>query len=128
MSNIPDNLKYSKEHEWVEVRDDGTVRIGVTDYAQSSLGDIVYVDISQSDEIAQGDSIGNIESVKTVSDIYAPIDGDIININEAINDDPVKVNDDPYGEGYLLEVKPTEPSQLDDLLDAKAYQELLDSL
>lgn len=127
MSNIPDNLRYTKEHEWVLLKDDGTARIGITDYAQESLGDIVYVEIFQSDEISQGDSIGSIESVKAVSDLYGPIDGEVTFINEAINDDSAVVNSDPYGDGYLFEVKPTDPSQIDKLMDAKAYQELLDS-
>ena len=128
MSKIPDNLKYSKEHEWAELKDDGTVRIGITDHAQAALGDIVYVEVSQTGEVSQGDSIGSIESVKAVSDLYIPISGEVTFVNEEINDDPMQVNDDPYGKGFLLEMKPSDPAQLDSLMDAKAYQEFVDSL
>jgi glycine cleavage system H protein len=123
--NIPQNLKYTKEHEWVLV--EGTIgTIGVTDYAQGELGDVVFVDIDPSlAEIKKGESVGTIEAVKTVSDIYAPFTGKIIEINKALGDSPESINSDPYGNGWMMKVEISDASELNDLLDAAAYQSLI---
>lgn len=123
--SIPNNLKYTKEHEWVLVNGNiGT--IGITDYAQGELGDVVFVDIDPSlSEIKKGDSIGTIEAVKTVSDIYAPFSGKVLEINETLKDSPESVNSDPYGNGWMLKVEISDLSELNDLLDSSAYQALI---
>jgi len=123
--NIPKNLKYTKEHEWVLVEGNiGT--IGITDYAQGELGDVVYVDIDPSlAEVKKGDSLGTIEAVKTVSDIFAPFSGKVLELNEAIKDSPEIVNSDPYGIGWMLKVEIHDKTELNDLLDAVAYQALI---
>jgi glycine cleavage system H protein len=123
--NIPQNLKYTKEHEWVLVEGNiGT--IGITDYAQGELGDVVFVDIDPSlAEMRKGDSVGTIEAVKTVSDIFAPFTGKVIEINEALKDSPETVNSDPYGNGWMLKVEISDTSELNDLLDADAYKALI---
>lgn len=123
--NIPQNLKYTKEHEWVLV--EGTIgTIGVTDYAQGELGDVVFVDIDPSlTEMKKGESVGTIEAVKTVSDIYAPFTGKIIEINKALGDSPESINSDPYGNGWMMKVEISDASELNDLLDAAAYQFLI---
>ena len=123
--NIPNNLKYTKEHEWILV--EGNVgTIGVTDYAQGELGDVVYVDIDPAlSEIKKGESIGTIEAVKTVSDIYAPFSGKVVELNEEIKDSPELVNSDPYGKGWMLKVEISDSSELADLLDEAAYQALI---
>ena len=122
---FPEDLKYTKEHEWLRVEGNiGT--IGVTDHAQGELGDIVYIDISGSqDDVAQGESFGTIEAVKTVADLYMPVSGRIVEINTALNDAPETVNSDPYGAGWLVRIEITDPSQLDSLLDVNAYKELV---
>lgn len=123
--NAPENLKYSKEHEWILV-DGNIATIGVTDYAQSELGDIVFIDIdSDLKEIVKGETIGTIEAVKTVSDFFGPINGTIIEINSALNESPELINKDPYGEGWMIKVEIKNPSDLEDLLDSKAYAELI---
>jgi len=123
--NIPKNLKYTKEHEWVLVEGNiGT--IGITDYAQGELGDVVYVDIDPSlTEVKKGDSLGTIEAVKTVSDIFAPFSGKVLELNETIKDSPEIVNSDPYDKGWMLKVEIIDKTELDDLLDAVAYQALI---
>jgi glycine cleavage system H protein len=123
--SIPNNLKYTKEHEWVLVEGNiGT--IGITDYAQGELGDVVYVDIDPSiSEVKKGDSLGTIEAVKTVSDVFAPFSGKVLELNEAIKDSPEIVNSDPYGKGWMLKVEIRDSSELNDLLDAAAYQALI---
>jgi len=123
--SIPNNLKYTKEHEWVLVEGNiGT--IGVTDYAQGELGDVVYVDIDPSiSEIKKGESIGTIEAVKTVSDIFAPYTGKVVEINEALKDSPEDVNSDPYGKGWMIKIEVSDAAELNDLLDASAYQALI---
>jgi len=123
--SIPNNLKYTKEHEWVLVEDSiGT--IGVTDYAQGELGDVVYVDIDPAlSEIKKGESIGTIEAVKTVSDIFAPFSGKVIEINNEIKDSPETVNTDPYGKGWMIKIGISNPVDLEDLLDASAYKALI---
>jgi glycine cleavage system H protein len=123
--NIPQNIKYTKNHEWVLVEGNiGT--IGVTDYAQGELGDVVFVDIDPSlSEMKKGESVGTIEAVKTVSDIYAPFSGKIIDINKALGDSPESINSDPYGNGWMMKVEISDTSELNDLLDAAAYQSLI---
>jgi glycine cleavage system H protein len=123
--NIPNNLKYTKEHEWVLV--EGSIgTIGVTDYAQGELGDVVYVDIDPAlSEIKKGDSIGTIEAVKTVSDIFAPYSGKVIELNNEVKDNPEIVNTDPYGKGWMIKIEINNPADLEDLLDASAYQALI---
>jgi glycine cleavage system H protein len=123
--SIPNNLKYTKEHEWVLVEGNiGT--IGVTDYAQGELGDVVFVDIDPAiNEIKKGESIGTIEAVKTVSDIFAPYTGKVVEINEALKDSPEVVNSDPYGKGWMIKVEISDAAELTDLLDSVAYQALI---
>lgn len=123
--NIPANLKYTKDHEWIKV--EGKIgTIGITDFAQGELGDIVYVDINPDlAEIKQGESFGTIEAVKTVSDIYAPVDGKIIELNKKLNDEPQLVNTDPYGEGWIVKVELADVNQVNSLLDSAAYQSQL---
>ncbi|MCZ7610663.1 MAG: glycine cleavage system protein GcvH [Ignavibacterium sp.] len=123
--NIPDNLKYTKEHEWILI-EGKTGTIGVTDYAQGELGDVVFVDIDPAlAEVKKEDSIGTIEAVKTVSDIYAPYSGKVIQINEALKDSPEDVNSDPYGKGWMIKIEISDASELNDLLDAAAYKALI---
>lgn len=123
--NIPENLKYTKDHEWIKV--DGKVgTIGITDFAQSELGDIVYMDIAPDiSELAMGESFGTIEAVKTVSDMYAPVTGKVLELNKKLNDEPQLVNTDPYGEGWIIKIELSDVSQLNGLLDAKAYSSQL---
>ncbi|MCD8072737.1 MAG: glycine cleavage system protein GcvH [Alistipes sp.] len=120
--NIPSNLKYSADHEWVRVEGDTAV-VGITDFAQSQLGDIVFVDVTTVGEtLDQNEVFGSIEAVKTVSDAFLPVGGQIVEFNEALNDAPDTVNKDPYGEGSMIKVKKSDPSQLESLMDAQAYQ------
>ena len=123
--NIPHNLKYTKDHEWIKV--EGNVgTIGITDFAQSELGDIVYVDIAPDiSELTIGESFGTIEAVKTVSDMSAPVSGKVLELNKKLNDEPQLVNTDPYGEGWIIKVELSNASQLNDLLDAAAYNSQL---
>lgn len=122
--NIPENLKYTKDHEWIKV--EGKIgTIGITDYAQGELGDVIYVDVTVSGEIKQGDSIGTIEAVKTVSDIFAPVSGKITEVHTSVNDSPASVNKDPYGEGWIVKVELSNPAELDSLMDSSAYKELV---
>ncbi len=120
--NIPGNLKYTKDHEWIRV--DGNIgTIGITDFAQGELGDIVYVDINpELTDITMGDSFGTIEAVKTVSDLYAPVSGKVLELNKKLNDEPQSVNTDPYGEGWIIKIELTNAAQLNELLDQAAYQ------
>jgi glycine cleavage system H protein len=127
MSNIPEDLKYTQSHEWVSKEANGNARVGITDHAQEALGDLVFVELpAVGDEVDQGDSVSVVESVKAASDIYAPITGEVVAINEELEDDPALVNNDPYGDGWLYEVAPSDESELDGLLDAEAYQETLE--
>lgn len=121
--NVPKDLKYSEEHEWVRVQDD-IATIGITDYAQGELGDLVFIELpSQGDDAEQSESLGTIEAVKAVSDLFSPVSGEVVNVNETLTDDPETVNRDPYGDGWMVQVKMSDPSELDDLMDASAYQE-----
>ena len=130
MSNVPAELSYTSEHEWVSaLTAEGTVRVGITDHAQDALGDVVYVDLpSVGDSVASEDSFGEIESTKSVSDLFAPIAGEIVAVNEALEDDPALVNSDPYGEGWIIEIRPENADDLANLLDAEAYKAELDKL
>ena len=120
--NIPSDLRYTKEHEWI--REEGEIAyVGITDYAQSELGEIVFVDINTEGEtLAQDEVFGSVEAVKTVSDLNMPVAGEVLEINEAINDQPELVNNDPYGEGWMIKISVAGPGELDTLVDAAGYQ------
>ncbi len=123
MANIPEDLKYTKTHEWVRVEGD-TATTGITDFAQSELSDIVYVEVTTvGQQVKQGDAIGTIEAVKAVSDTYAPVSGEVVEGNESLKDAPETVNKDPYGAGWIARLKLSDPKELDALLDAAAYTE-----
>lgn len=123
--NIPEELKYTKDHEWVKVDGDEAL-IGVTDFAQSELGDIVYVEVETVGENLDKEEVfGTVEAVKTVSDLFLPISGEILVLNESLEDSPEKVNDDPYGEGWIIKIKLSNQSELSELLTAEAYKELI---
>ena len=122
--NIPDDLRYSTDHEWAKL-EDGKVRIGITDYAQDALGDVVYVDVPEvGRDVKVNDSFSEVESTKSVSDIFAPVAGTIVEVNEALADAPEHLNDDPYGEGWICVIEPSDPSELEALLDAAGYRTL----
>ncbi|HEY9252000.1 MAG TPA: glycine cleavage system protein GcvH [Nocardioides sp.] len=126
----PEDLKYTSEHEWLRNpgETEGSVRIGITNYAQDALGDIVYVSMpTVGDTIKSGESCGELESTKSVSDIYAPISGEVVAVNGSLDATPELVNDDPYGGGWLFEVTPSDPAELESLLDAAAYEASLDA-
>lgn len=123
--NIPSNLKYSKDHEWVRVEGD-MAYIGITDFAQSELGEIVIVDITTEGETLAREAVfGSIEAVKTVSDLFMPVGGKVLEVNPKLEDNPELVNSDPYGEGWMIKVKMTNPSEVGKLLDAEAYKALI---
>jgi glycine cleavage system H protein len=127
MANIPEDLKYTKDHEWVSV-DGDTATIGITDYAQHALGDVVYVELPNTGESFDAhDVFGSVESVKAVSEIFTPIGGEVLEINEDLNDTPEVVNDDPYGDAWLAKVKIDDPSEIDELLSAEEYGDFLES-
>ena len=123
--NIPSNLKYTKDHEWIKI-EDSVATIGITAFAQGELGDIVYVDVDTLDEvIEEGEVFGSVEAVKTVSDLFMPLTGEVIEFNEALEDDPEFVNSDPYGKGWIIKLKILDSTQIENLLDAEAYEELI---
>ena len=123
--NIPSNLRYTKEHEWIRVEGEEAY-VGITDYAQSELGEIVFVDINTEGEVvAQNEVFGSVEAVKTVSDLNMPVEGEALEVNETINDQPELVNNDPYGEGWMIKIRIVNPAELDTLLDAAGYQALI---
>jgi glycine cleavage system H protein len=127
MSNIPEDLKYTQTHEWVSTEADGSARIGITDHAQEALGDLVFVELpSVGDQVDQGDACAVVESVKAASDIYSPITGEVVAVNEDLEDDPGLVNNDPYGDGWLYAVSPSDEAEMGALLDAAAYEETLE--
>lgn len=126
MSEVPENLRYSTDHDWVRLEDDGTVVIGITDHAQEALGELVYVEVPEEGQsFERGDACAVVESVKAASDVNAPVTGELAEINLALEENPDLVNQDPYGDGWLIRLHPSEPAQLDDLLDADAYTRLL---
>jgi len=125
MSEIPANLKYTKSHEWVEVLDDGTVKVGITDHAQEMLGDMVYVEVPEvGAAVSVGEECAVVESVKAASDVYSPVTGEVIAVNEDLADTPDLVNNHPYGDGWIMQVRLSEEGELDELLDADAYGEV----
>ena len=124
--NIPSELKYTKDHEWIRVEADDIITVGITDFAQGELGDIVYVEVETVDETLDAEEVfGTVEAVKTVSDLFLPVSGEIIEFNEALEDEPEKVNTDPYGEGWMIKVKCSDPSQLNELLSDADYKALI---
>jgi len=128
MSDIPSELKYVSSHEWIRAEDDGTVTIGITDHAQELLGDVVFVELPEvGAEIATGEETGVVESVKAASDVYAPVTGAVVAINEALEDEPDLANSDPYGDGWFYRVKLADTAELETLLDADAYAEVCES-
>ncbi len=123
MANVPEDLHYSKDHEWVRV-DGGTAIIGITDYAQNSLGDVVYVELPKAGEnFSANESFGSVESVKAVSEMFIPVSGSVVEANEALSDEPEKVNADPYGEGWMISVRMTSTGEVDRLLTAAEYED-----
>ena len=123
--NIPSDLKYTKDHEWVKIEED-TAIVGITDFAQGELGDIVYVEVESLDDTLEKEAVfGSVEAVKTVSDLFMPLSGEVVEFNEILEDEPELVNTDPYGKGWMIKISITDNSQIDDLLDAKAYQEII---
>ncbi|MBG7613488.1 glycine cleavage system protein GcvH [Polaribacter sp. BAL334] len=123
--NIPSNLKYTKDHEWIKIEGE-TAIVGITDFAQGELGDIVYVDVDTLDDtVEEGAVFGSVEAVKTVSDLFMPLTGEVIEFNEALEDEPELVNSDPYGKGWMIKIAISDSSQIENLLDAEAYQKLI---
>jgi glycine cleavage system H protein len=123
---FPEDLRYSSDHEWARV-EDGRVRVGITDYAQDALGDVVYVEVPEVGTAAEGGGkVSEVESTKSVSDIYTPIAGTIVAVNDELNDAPERLNDDPYGEGWIFVIEPSDPSELDGLLGVDAYRKLVE--
>jgi glycine cleavage system H protein len=126
MSEIPDNLRYTESHEWVLFEDDGSILVGITDHAQNLLGDMVYIELPEvNTPVSVGDECAVVESVKAASDVYSPIRGEIIRINDKLLDSPVVVNTDPYGEGWLFAIMPEEDADMSDLLDAEEYAQII---
>jgi len=123
--SVPVELKYTKDHEWVKI-EGTTATVGITHYAQSELGDIVYVDVDTVDEtVGQDEVFGSVEAVKTVSDLFMPLSGEVVEFNEALEDEPEKVNADPYGEGWMIKIEFSDESEIENLLSAEAYSELI---
>ncbi|GMR20117.1 MAG: glycine cleavage system protein GcvH [Gammaproteobacteria bacterium] len=128
MNNIPGELKYTKSHEWIKQNDDGTVTIGITDHAQDLMGDMVYIELPDTgSELKAGGDCAVVESVKAASDVYAPVSGEVIEVNEGLADAPEVVNKDPYGEGWMFKVQLSDEAGLDGLMEARDYEELLAS-
>ena len=125
MANVPENLHYSKDHEWVSVND-GVATVGITDYAQHSLGDVVYVDLPRvGDSFGTHEAFGSVESVKAVSEVFTPVAGEIVEVNDGLNDSPEVVNSDPYGEAWFVRIKMNNPGEADKMLTAAEYEEYL---
>ena len=126
--NVPAELRYSKDHEWARLESTGRIRVGITDYAQDALGDVVFVELPATGTVvASGDTVGEVESTKSVSDLYAPVSGTVVEVNDVLTDAPEKLNEDPYGEGWICLIEPDDPGQFDLLLDASAYSSLIES-
>lgn len=124
MSDVPADLKYIETHQWVRVSDDGTATVGITDFAQEQLGDVVYVGVPDvGTTVNGGEEAGVAESVKSASDVFSPVTGEVVEVNEALEDEPEKVNDDPYGDGWLFKVRLADKGELDGLMDPAAYAE-----
>ena len=127
-SEIPGDLKFLKSHEWARVEDKGLVRVGISDHAQEQLGDLVYVELPEvGAQVQAGSGAATVESVKAASDIYSPVSGEIVEVNESLADKPETINEDAYGEGWLFVVKPSDRAELEELLDADAYAELIEN-
>lgn len=123
--NVPDDLKYTAEHEWIRVEGDMVV-VGVTDFAQGELGDVVFIEIETEGEVlSRGDTFGTIEAVKTVSDLYMPVDGEVLEVNPTLEDTPELVNSQPFSEGWMIRIKMSDPAQLEDLIPAEEYRTLI---
>ncbi|WP_328610131.1 glycine cleavage system protein GcvH [Amycolatopsis sp. NBC_00345] len=124
--STPEELRYTEEHEWVATREGSVVRVGITEYAQDQLGDVVFVDLPEvGRQVGAGDGFGEVESTKSVSELFAPVDGEIVAVNGAVAESPELINSDPYGEGWLVEIRLDDPAGLDALLEAEAYQALI---
>lgn len=124
MSEIPSELRFAESHEWVERLEDGLVRIGISDHAQEQLGDLVFIELpEEGSEVTRGEACAVVESVKAASDVYAPVSGEVVAVNDALADAPETVNNDPYGDGWLFTVRPSDEGDLDELMDADAYAE-----
>ncbi|HKK02801.1 MAG TPA: glycine cleavage system protein GcvH [Gammaproteobacteria bacterium] len=127
MSNIPSDLKYTRSHEWLRHEDDGTITVGITDHAQDALGDLVFVETPEAGaEVKAGEACAVVESVKAASDVYSPVDGEVITGNEELATQPELLNNDPYGEGWIMRISPAAEAETSALLDAKAYEETLE--
>jgi len=123
--NVPDDLKYTAEHEWIRVEGDMVV-VGITDFAQGELGDVVFIEIETEGEVlSRGDTFGTIEAVKTVSDLYMPVDGEVVEVNPALEDTPELVNSQPFSEGWMIRIKMSDPTQLEDLIPTEEYRTLI---
>lgn len=129
MSELPGDLRYTSDHEWLRQEEDGSVTVGITDHAQSSLGDLVYVELPEvGQDLAAGGEMAVVESVKAASDVYAPVSGSVLAVNDDLADDPETINADPYGEGWIVRLQPTEGIESGDTMDPDTYQALLDEL
>ena len=125
---VPEDLRYAADHEWARAEDGNRIRIGITDYAQDALGDVVYLQVPEiGTAVEQGKAFTEVESTKSVSDIFSPVDGSVVEVNADLGDAPERINDDPYGEGWICVVELTDPAQLDEMLDAEAYRALIDA-
>jgi glycine cleavage system H protein len=125
MSKIPEDLRYTKDHEWINLGDDGVATVGITDYAQESLGDITFVELPEiGDTFSEGDTFGVVESVKAASDLYMPVDGEVVEVNEDLEGTPEQVNQDPYGNGWIMKVKVEAAQAVEELLDPAAYKDV----
>lgn len=128
MAEIPNNLKFLDSHEWARLEEDGTVTVGISDHAQGLLGDIVFVELPDTGKtISKKDDIAIVESVKAASDVYSPLSGEIVSVNEALNDNPELINSSPYDDGWFFKIKPQNNNELEDLLDAEAYTQISES-
>lgn len=128
MSNVPSELKYTKSHEWARIEDDGTITVGITEHAQELLGDMVFVELPEvGSEVEAGSECAVVESVKAASDVYSPVTGEVIEVNEALVDAPETVNSDAFGDGWMFKVRIDDEGQLEELLDADAYTEVMES-
>lgn len=129
MSELPGDLLYTKEHEWLRREDDGSVTVGITDHAQAALGDLVYVELPEVDQELEAEGeMAVVESVKAASDVYAPIAGKVVEVNEELADDPEKINEDPYGDGWIVRIEPADDADESELMSPDDYQALLDEL
>jgi glycine cleavage system H protein len=128
MSKLRDDLKYNQSHEWVRDNGDGTVTVGITDHAQELLGDLVFVELPDLGKtVSSGGECGVVESVKAASDVYSPLSGEVVGVNEILSGSPEVINQDPYGDGWIFKLKPSDPAELDGLMDAAAYQALVEA-